>query len=156
MRNSPVLRSILWHFWGALLLGLGAMTGQASAQPAPYGPPFGFAVLAGSTVTNTGPSEILGDVGVSPGSAVVGFPPGRVYGMIYAANAISTQGQADLASAYNILAGLPAGNAVAGDIGGQTLQAGTYTSATTLAITGDLILDRAIPPPLSSSRSARR
>lgn len=141
MRNSPVLRSILWHFWGTLLLGLGAMTGQASAQPAPYGPPFGFAVLAGSTVTNTGPSEILGDVGVSPGSAVVGFPPGRVYGMIYAANAISTQGQADLASAYNILAGLPAGNVVAGDIGGQTLQAGTYTSATTLAITGDLILD---------------
>ncbi len=158
MRAPKILRSILsvgkqlcaarlmrpqhvQALFGAFLLGLGAMTVQASAQPAPYGPPFSFAVLAGSTVTNTGPSEILGDVGVSPGSAVVGFPPGRVYGMIYAANAISAQGQADLATAYNILAGLPAGNAVAGDIGGRTLQAGTYTSATTLAITGDLILD---------------
>jgi uncharacterized protein with beta-barrel porin domain len=118
-----------------------AIIGPASAQPAPYGPPFSFAVLAGTTITNTGPSVISGDIGVSPGVAVVGFPPGTVLGTIHAANAVSAQGQADLTTAYNTLAGLPAGSVVAGNIGGQTLFAGTYTAAAAIGITGDLILD---------------
>src|SRR5688500_3116588 len=48
-----------------------------------------FAVLGGSTVTNTGPSVISGNLGVSPGTAVVGFPPGIVVppGTIHAADA---------------------------------------------------------------------
>src|SRR5580692_12465509 len=41
-----------------------------------------FAVLAGATVTNTGSSHITGDLGVSPGTAVTGFPPGTVNGTI--------------------------------------------------------------------------
>ena len=126
---------------GGFAIGLGAMAQPASAQPAPYGPPFSFAVLAGSTVTNTGPSVINGDVGVSAGTAVVGFPPGIVNGMIYAADTMSAQGQVDLTTAYNILAGRPAGSAVTGDLGGRTLQAGTYTAASSINITGDLILD---------------
>ena len=56
--------------------------------PAPTGPApvnldcaANFAILAGSTVTNTGPTIISGgDLGLSPGSAVTGFPPGTISG----------------------------------------------------------------------------
>jgi hypothetical protein len=60
-----------------------------------------FAVLGGSTVTNTGSSVVTGDLGVSPGAAITGFPPGTVVsGAIYAADATALQAQNDLATAY--------------------------------------------------------
>ena len=67
-----------------------------------------FAVLAGSTVTNTGPSVVNGNLGVSPGLAVTGFPPGIVNppGIIHAGDAVAMQAQNDLVTAYNSLAGL--------------------------------------------------
>ncbi len=55
-----------------------------------------FAVLAGQTVTNTGPSVLNGDLGVSPGSAVTGFPPGIVFGMRHKADAVALQAQSDV------------------------------------------------------------
>ncbi len=61
-----------------------------------------FAILGGSTVTNTGPTVITGDLGVSPGTAVTGFPPGTVVGgTIHAADAVAAGAQADTTTAYN-------------------------------------------------------
>ena len=79
----------------------------ASVQaPVGLGTATSFAVLAGAAVTNTGPSMISGDLGVSPGSAVTGFPPGLVSnGTIHAADAVAAQAQADLTTAYNDAAG---------------------------------------------------
>src|ERR1700738_5402856 len=59
-----------------------ALTSPSHAQAPPLGTAGSFGVLAGSTVTNTNtPTIINGNVGVSPGSAVPGFPPGtRVNG----------------------------------------------------------------------------
>ena len=103
-----------------------------------------FAVLGGSTVTNTGPSVITGDLGVSPGSAVVGFPPGIVTppGTIHVADAVAAQAQSDVTVAFNDLAGRATNfNLTGQDLGGLTLTPGVYTFATSAQLTGTLTLD---------------
>ena len=81
----------------------------------------GFSVLAGSTVTNTGPTQVSGDVGISPGTAVTGFPPGLAGGAIHSADGAAAQAQATLTAAYIDAAGRSGGTSVAGDLVGQTL-----------------------------------
>jgi len=100
-----------------------------------------FSVLAGSTVTNTGSTVITGDVGVSPGTVVTGFPPGLASGAIHTADGAAAQAQATLTVAYNDAAGRSGATTKAGDLGGQTLTAGVYKSTSSLGITGDLTLD---------------
>ena len=78
---------------------MAALTSSAQAATVALGSVDGFAVLGGSTVTNTGPSVITGDLGVSPGTAVTGFPPGTVSGAIHANDAVVRQAQADLVTA---------------------------------------------------------
>ena len=86
---------------------------------------------------------ITGDIGVSPGTAVTGFPPGIVTGTIHAGDATAFQAQADLAIAFNNAAGRStAPNIVVGNLGGMTLYPGLYKSTRSLEISsGDLILD---------------
>jgi hypothetical protein len=102
-----------------------------------------FVVLAGSTVTNTGPTSITGDLGVSPGSAVTGLPPGAVIGTQHSSDPTSAQGIADLTTAYNDAAGRTlCPISVAGNLGGQTLTPGLYKSTSSLSVSGgDLTLD---------------
>jgi hypothetical protein len=100
-----------------------------------------FAVLAGSTVTNTGSTTVAGDVGLSPGTSVTGFPPGLASGTIHIADSAAAQGQAALTAGYIDAAGRAGGTSVAGDLVGQTLTAGVYTSSSSLAESGDLTLD---------------
>jgi len=100
-----------------------------------------FAVLAGTTVTNTGASTVAGDLGVSPGSAVTGFPPGLVSGgVVHAADAAVAAAQADLTIAFDDAAGRASTGAVTADLGGQTLVPGVYTGGA-LALGGTLTLD---------------
>lgn len=99
-----------------------------------------FAVLAGTTVTNTGATVIAGDVGLSPGTAVTGFPPGMASG-IHAADGAAAQAQATLTAAYIDAAARPGGALVAGDLSGTTLVPGIYKSTSGLGLTGDLMLD---------------
>ena len=100
-----------------------------------------FSVLAGSTVTNTGSTTISGDVGVSPGTAVTGFPPGLAGGAIHKADGAAAQAQAALTAGYLDAAGRSGGTTVAGDLVGQTFTAGVYKSTSSLAISGDVTLD---------------
>ena len=128
-----------------LALGLVAAGGTANAAgPAPVGlgTAAPFAVLAGTpAVTNTGPTTITGDLGISPAAAVTGFPPGTVSGTIHAADAVALQAQSDLGLAYTDAAGRTPGTAVAGGtLGGKTLVAGVYSGGA-LALTGTLTLD---------------
>jgi len=102
-----------------------------------------FAILAGSTVTSTGNTIINGDLGVSPGSAVTGFGPGIVNGTQHAADPVSSQAIADATTAFIDAAGRSlCAVTVAGNLGGQTLAPGLYTSTSSLEISsGDLTLD---------------
>ena len=115
------------------------------AQTAPsLGTAQNFAVLGSSTVTNTGSSVITGDLGVSPGTAVVGFPPGTVVGgSILAANTQAKQAQADATAVYIVLAGETCNTTygVPTDMGGKTLVPGVYCFASSAAITGTLTLN---------------
>ena len=124
--------------------GLVVATSPGHAQAPNLGTAASFAVLGGSTVTNTGPSVINGNVGVSPGSAVVGFPPGILVppGTIHAADAVAGQAQVDLTTAYNVLAGRPStANLTGQDLGGLVLTPGVYTFNTTAQLTGTLTLN---------------
>jgi len=124
-------------------LSAAAVVCQHAAQlPVNLGSAGTFTALAGSTVTNTGPTIINGDVGVSPGAAITGFPPGTVVGgAIHAADGPAATAQLDLTAAYNDAAGRPLPISVAGDLGGLTLSPGLYKSTSTLGITGVLHLD---------------
>src|SRR5512134_1155282 len=125
----------VWSFTTSLVAGNAAslVLGNAGA----------FVVLGGSRVTNTDFSVLGGDVGVSPGSAVTGFPPATQSGAIHAGDATSALAMADLTTAYNDAAGRTlAPVTVAGNLGGLTLPPGLYKSTSSLAISsGDLTLD---------------
>jgi hypothetical protein len=117
----------------------------ATLGPAPVvlGSSSTFTVLAGSTITNTGATMVNGDLGLNPGTAVTGFPPGILKGTKHVSDPIAAQAKLDLTTAYNNAAGRTlAPVTLAGNIGGRTLAPGLYKSTSSLAISsGDLTLD---------------
>lgn len=126
------------------MLAEGQTARAAGPPPVGLGTAEPFAVLAGTpAITNTGPTTITGDVGISPGAAVTGFPPGVVNGTIHAADAVAIQAQSDLTIAYNDAAGrTPATTVAGGTLGGLTLVGGVYNSGgASLGLTGTLTLD---------------
>lgn len=125
-----------------LLMAFGT-AGPATAAGAPVGLATAgtYSVLGGQTVTNTGPSRLNGDLGVSPGTAITGFPPGQIGGSRHAADANALQAQSDLTIAYDDAAGRAPTGSVAGDLVGQTKVAGVYKSTGPLALSGTLTLD---------------
>lgn len=127
----------------AAVLALTPTRANAIATPVGLGTAGSFAVLAGSAVTNTGPSVVSGDLGVSPSSAITGFPPGRVVrGTIHQGDADAAQAQADLTTAYNSAAGQAPDRLLTGqDLGGLTLTPGVYQFASSAQLTGRLTLD---------------
>lgn len=116
---------------------------QAAETPVGLGAAGSFSILAGSTVTNTGPSVINGDVGLSPGSAVTGFPPGSVSGgALHVTDSAAALAQGALTVAFiDARDRSTAPITVAGDLGGLTLTPGLYKSTSSLGITGILRLN---------------
>jgi hypothetical protein len=137
--TAPVLSCCLL----TLALTLPYQRATASELPVALGTADTYAVLAGQTATSTGQSILLGNLGVSPGSAVTGFPPGVVLGRINRANTASAAAQRDLTIAYNDAKGRStAPVAISGNLGGRTLTPGLYKSTSGLAISsGDLTLN---------------
>ena len=139
-------------FYGLILVVASAATllsaFVSAGNPKSAGPSLGraasFAVLGGSTVTNTGATTITGDLGVSsPGVSVTGFPPGTMArGVQHVGDRVANQAQADAQSAYAVLAGMACNTPLTGqDLGGKTLAPGVYCFTSSAQLTGQLVLD---------------
>lgn len=110
-----------------------------------------FTLFAGTSITNAGISTIKGDIGVSPGVSITGFPiegdiviPGTLQqGSLHRNDIISLAVKTVLNNLYNNIAGrVRCSQALHGNIGGMVLDAGIYSSIVGMSITsGDLILD---------------
>jgi hypothetical protein len=144
-RNHAVRATLVAAMAATLAIGMLA-AGQTAFAAGPTSVGLGtaatFAVLAGTpAVTNTGPSHITGNLGISPAAAVTGFPPGTISGATHAADAVAVQAKSDLVAAYNDAAGRPS-TATHTTLGGLTLVAGVYNAGgATLDLTGTLTLD---------------
>lgn len=128
-----------------ILIALAALVFVSQLKSQSLGSAENFAVLGASTVTNTGTSHITSSVGVSPGSAITGFPPGIITdGGLHANDSLATQAHADFANAYNEFVGLaspPANDLTGSDLGGKTLTPGVYHYDTSATSDGILTFD---------------
>jgi hypothetical protein len=137
LSGNALQTNFVWSFTTA------TSTSSCAQTAISLGTAANFEVLAGSGVTNTGKTNVTGNLGVSPGTAVTGFGPGTVSGTI-STGVTSAAGtaQGDLTTAYNNAQGLTlCPITVSGDLGGLTLTPGLYKSTSSIAITGTLTLD---------------
>ena len=130
----------------------GAISGNATVTVTVAGPPpplinLGTAapngIMAGTAVTCITGGVINADVSISPGNTLNGFGPCVITGVRHLGDAVAAQGQIDLTTAYNTLAGLPCppANAIVANLGGTTKPAGVYCTASGIGVTGTLTLD---------------
>jgi len=135
LADNQMAQDYVWSF----------TTGDTTAQAQlDLGSAGAFAILAGGTVANTGLSIVNGDLGVSPGDSVVGFPPGVVNGEIFTGvGSAAGQAKEDLTTAYNEAAARSTGAiSLPGDLSGLTLFPGLYTNSTSVMLSsGALTLD---------------
>lgn len=127
-----------------LLIGVvGPPTASAAPEAAvPMSTTTNFGVLAGTSVTSTGPTTVDGNLGLSPGTSVTGFSPGQVNGTVNVNDVFATQAIADLSAAYDAGMALPIAATIPEELGGLTVPPGVYDSSSgVFTINGTLILD---------------
>ena len=113
---------------------------SAAVAPVGLGTAGNFSVLAGSTVTNTGATTMAQSLGVHPGTAATGFPPGLVGGETHLGDAVALQAKSDLTTAFTDAAGRTPFTSHASELGGSTLIPGVYRIEAA-QLTGTLTLD---------------
>ena len=135
--GNPMASDFVWSFTTS--------TVACQSSSVPLGSAATFEALGGSTVTNTGPTVITGgDLGLSPGSAVTGFPPGILTppGVMHVTDPTAAQAELDLTTAYLYIAGLPGGAVLPGDLSGLTFAPGLYANSSTVMLAaGNVTLD---------------
>lgn len=120
-------------------------TSVAKVDPSDGGPALGaartYSVLAGSAVVNTLATTISGDLGVSPGGSVTGFPPGTIAGSIHTGDAAAAAARSALMAAYDDAAARAPDATFAGDQNGNTFTPGVYRTTAAFGLTGTMTLD---------------
>jgi hypothetical protein len=118
-----------------------AVSADAAQTPVGLGTAGSFAILAGAGITNTGPTTVNGNVGTFPTTSESGTASMTITGTNHAGDAVTQGAKNDLVTAYNTAAAESPQTAVPADLGGQTLNPGTYNSASSLGLTGSLTLN---------------
>lgn len=136
-KHHPLIPTVAAGLAAVLLL-----PSLGSAQPS-LGSARNFVVVAGSTISNTGPTSLGGSIGVSPGTSITGIPAGQpTAGTVCAGDALAAQAQADLAGAYDVLAGMECNVSMPGPVlEGMTITPGVHCFASSAHLKGDLYLD---------------
>jgi hypothetical protein len=137
-RALPTIGGVL--VTAGLVVSLSAMGTASAATPTTIdlGTAAAASVIAGSAVTNTGPSVLGADLDTAPATAssITGFPPGTILGTEHADDGVAQDAQSDLTTAYNAAASAPStANETGVDLGGQTLTEGVYTASTAMSLT---------------------
>ncbi len=125
----------------SLILLTSAGSAGAASTSVPLGAAGSFAVLAGAGVTNTGTTTLNGDIGTFPTTSITGTSTMTVTGTNHGGDSVTQQAKTDLTTAYNNAAGQGPTNPIVANLGGQTLTAGVFNSASTIGLTGALTLD---------------
>src|SRR5579863_8028194 len=95
-KRSSVIPLVL----GATVMFAAAWPISVYAATSPrLGTALNFTVLGGSTITNTGPTVVTGELGLRPGTALTGFPPVVVTGVKHLTDAVALQAKNDLVTA---------------------------------------------------------
>jgi hypothetical protein len=119
-----LLGSLSTLLFASSALGATATVGLGAAAP--------FSVLAGSTVTNTGPTTMFGDLGLAPGSSVTGEP--HVLAQTYVDDAVASEAKSSLTTAYNEAASRPTNGSAGTQLAGQEFSPGVYTASSSLLL----------------------
>ena len=135
--RHPVLRAGRKTLTGLLLLAsmstlLFASSALGAAATVGLGTGASFSVLGGSTVTNTGPTTMFGDLGLSPGSSVTGAP--HVLGQTHVDDAVAIGAKNALTTAYDNAASRPSNGSAGTDLAGQTFLPGVRTASSSLLL----------------------
>jgi hypothetical protein len=141
-RRRVVAVSSMSALCALTILAFSTQAAVAATPSVNLGTATSFAVLGGSTITNTGPSVISGDIGLSPGTSITGFPPGvQSRGATDLTNAVALQAKNDTTAAYLDAAGRTPFTTAPSDLGGSTLSPGVYQASSAMALTGSLTLN---------------
>lgn len=133
------------HYICALSLAA-AVVPSAFAAPI-LGAAQSFAVLGAASLSNTGLTTIVGDVGLYPGKSFTGASSVTVVGGVHLADTAAQQALLDADAAYGHLAALASTSDLSGqDLGGLILMPGVYFFASSAQLTGMLTLDAGNDP----------
>ena len=102
-----------------------------------------FAVLAGAGITNTGATTIVGDIGTHPTITYVGSGSVTQSGTYHAGDAVTQTAKTDLSTAFTSLAGQVPVTLTTAAVAGGTLTTGIVNSASSLNLSGNIVLDAA-------------